>query len=56
MNVEQQQSTLISTIEASIAQKEKQLSELSFALKVEKAQLRRIKKVFDTVKNESKEI
>ncbi len=46
MNITEQQSILISTLEDSIIQNEKKLSELSFSIKVEKAKLRKLKNLF----------
>lgn len=47
MNITEQTSVLIKTIEASIADKEKQLSDLGLEIKAEKAQLRKLNKIFD---------
>jgi hypothetical protein len=56
MNINEQTSALIKTMEASIADKEKRLNDLDFEIKVEKAQLRKIKKVFDDNKPAEKAV
>lgn len=45
MNITEQTNNLIDTFEKSIADKEKQLNDLSWEIKVEKAQLKKLKAV-----------
>jgi hypothetical protein len=54
MNITEQKLALIKTIEASIADKERQLLTLTDELKIERAQLKKIKSVFDDNKQPEK--